>query len=243
MPMFCTPVSGSLVMYCESVVNGAMSQPGVEMGTGRRSRPSTSISWHGAFSTTLGGIGRAIARVHVSLILSSGQPMPMRYISRLAASAPTATGMSYLRPLLSTTFLKRKALRSFSAMPPRNCHRTKGCISVSLLIARSTVMSRPAFSSAARCSCRSEYFRSAISVHRDVFFPDDASPLRLLALHQLGKRLPRGADDVAVLRFQALAHAAVAQQLDERAVQPVEDGLRRRRGRAQRHPRLPVSSG
>ena len=42
--------------------------------------------------------------------------------------------MSYLRPLLSVTLVNRKALRSFSAMPPRNCQRTSGCISVSLLI-------------------------------------------------------------------------------------------------------------
>ena len=33
-----------------------------------------------------------------------------------------------------------KALRSFSSMPPRNCQRTRGCISVSLLMGRSTVI-------------------------------------------------------------------------------------------------------
>jgi len=55
--MFCTPVSGSRVMYCESVVYGAMSHPGVEIGSGIASsaRPARSssapwmtMSWHGA---------------------------------------------------------------------------------------------------------------------------------------------------------------------------------------------------
>ena len=78
MPMFCTPLSGSLVMYCDSVVKGAMSQPGVEIGIGSASSPATSISWHGALSTTLGAIGWAIALVQTSLIFSSGQPMPRR---------------------------------------------------------------------------------------------------------------------------------------------------------------------
>ena len=32
------------------------------------------------------------------------------------------------------TLVNRNALRSFSSMPPRNCQRTSGCISVSLLI-------------------------------------------------------------------------------------------------------------
>src|SRR4051812_44550106 len=118
--------------------------------------------------------------------------------------------MSYLRPLLSMTLLKRKALRSFSAMPPRNCQRTSGCSSVSLLIGRSTVISSPAWSSAFRCSCRSAYLRdnfgenfgSAISVHRDVFVANDAPPLRLLAVDELGQLLGRAADDVAALRFE-----------------------------------------
>ena len=55
-----------------------------------------------------------------------------------------------LMPLESTTLVNRKALRSFSSMPPRNCQRTSGCISVSLLISRSTVTSSPASSSAFR---------------------------------------------------------------------------------------------
>src|ERR1700722_1315991 len=68
--------------------------------------------------------------------------------------------MSYLRFLLSTTLVNRKALRSFSSMPPRNCQRTSGCISVSLLMGRSTVTSRPALSSARRWSRRSGYPRA-----------------------------------------------------------------------------------
>jgi len=38
--MFWMPLVGSLVMYCDSVVNGAMSQPGVEMGTAANPVPS-----------------------------------------------------------------------------------------------------------------------------------------------------------------------------------------------------------
>src|SRR3954471_15145706 len=110
--------------------------------------------------------------------------------------------MSYFLPLLSVTLRKRKALRSFSAMPPRNCQRTSGCISVSLLIGRSTVIRRPAASRAFRCSCRSAYFLSGISVHRDVFCANDAAPLRLLALDEPAQLLRRAADDLAALCFQ-----------------------------------------
>src|SRR5262249_30814470 len=60
--------------------------------------------------------------------------------------------MPYLRFLPSTTLVNRNALRSFSSMPPRNCQRTSGCISVSLLIGRSTVTRGPASRSAGVCS-------------------------------------------------------------------------------------------
>ena len=85
--MFCTPVSGSFVMYCDSVVYGALSQPGVEIGTGiasrpmpglSRSSPMITISWQGAFSTIRGGIGLVAALFHVASIWSSSQPMPIR---------------------------------------------------------------------------------------------------------------------------------------------------------------------
>src|SRR5690348_4033995 len=125
--------------------------------------------------------------------------------------------MSYLRPLPSVTLVKRKALRSFSAMPPRNCQRTSGCISVSLLIARSTRMRRPASSSAFRCSCRSRYARSLMSLHRDVLVADEAAPFRLLRLDERTERLRRAADDVAALRFEPLAHRRVGEHLGERA--------------------------
>src|ERR1700722_3358960 len=46
--------------------------------------------------------------------------------------------MSYFRPLASITLVNKNALRSFSAMPPRNGQRTSGCISMSLSIGRST---------------------------------------------------------------------------------------------------------
>ncbi len=62
------------------------------------------------------------------------------------AMAPISTGMSYLRPLLSTTFSNRKALRAVSGNP-RNCKRTSGCSSVSLLIGLVTRISLPARSS------------------------------------------------------------------------------------------------
>jgi len=87
MPMFWMPLSGSLVMYCDSVVNGAMSQPGVEMGMGSESSafpgwssslPSITISWHGASLTRRGSMGFASALLQVSLIFSSSQPMPRR---------------------------------------------------------------------------------------------------------------------------------------------------------------------
>src|SRR5262249_13996436 len=63
------------------------------------------------------------------------------------ASAPTSTGMSYLRPFASTTFSNRNALRWLSGRP-RNCRRTSGCSSVSLLIGTVTRTSLPARSSA-----------------------------------------------------------------------------------------------
>src|SRR3954471_9562899 len=61
------------------------------------------------------------------------------------ASAPTSTGMSYLRPRASTTFSNRNALRWLSGSP-RNCSRTSGCSSVSLLIGVVTRTSLPACS-------------------------------------------------------------------------------------------------
>src|SRR4051812_6715896 len=71
-----------------------------------------------------------------------------------AANPPTNTGLSYLRPFESTTFSKRNALRSAS-LSPRNCQRTSGCSSVSLLISRRTRTSLPLASSAAINSRRS----------------------------------------------------------------------------------------
>src|SRR3954467_12336720 len=61
------------------------------------------------------------------------------------ASAPTNTGMSYLCPRLSITFSNKNALRWFSGSP-RNCKRTSGCSSVSLLIGVVTRTSLPALS-------------------------------------------------------------------------------------------------
>src|SRR5262249_45759229 len=55
--------------------------------------------------------------------------------------------MSYLRPRASTTFSNRNALRWLSGRP-RNCRRTSGCSSVSLLIGTVTRTSLPARSSA-----------------------------------------------------------------------------------------------
>src|SRR5438445_9996199 len=66
---------------------------------------------------------------------------------------PTRTGMSYLRPRASTTFSNRKALRARSGSP-RNCSRTNGCSSVSLLIGVVTRTSLPA------CSRPSTYLPS-----------------------------------------------------------------------------------
>jgi hypothetical protein len=44
----------------------------------------------------------------------------------------------------SVTLVNTNALRSFSGIPPRNCQRTSGCSSVSLLIGRSTCTRSPA---------------------------------------------------------------------------------------------------
>jgi len=74
-------------MYCDSVAYGAMSQPGVEIGSGMPSRPLPglssalpvmTISWQGASSTMRGGIGFCAALTQRSSISSSRQPMPMR---------------------------------------------------------------------------------------------------------------------------------------------------------------------
>src|SRR3954468_17650845 len=151
--------------------------------------------------------------------------------------------MSYLRPLLSVTLVNRNALRSFSAMPPRNCQRTSGCISVSLLIDRSTRTSKPAASSVFRCSCRSAYRLSAMSVHGNVFFLDQAAPFRLLALDELGERFGRAADDLAALPFQALAHRRLGDDLLERGMQALEHRLRRRGGREHGRPRFRLEAG
>src|SRR5262249_31338293 len=66
------------------------------------------------------------------------------------------------RPLESVGWVNRKALRSGSAMPPRYCQRTSGCISVSLLIGSSTTTSSPARASASTCSCRSGELRGCL---------------------------------------------------------------------------------
>src|SRR6267378_1372422 len=73
-----------------------------------------------------------------------------------APNAPTTTGMSYLRPLESTTLVNRNARRASSARPPWNCQRTSGWISVSLSIGRSTRTTRPCASRAARCCWKSD---------------------------------------------------------------------------------------
>src|SRR3990172_153135 len=80
-------------------------------------------------------------------------------MARLPARPPTRTGMSNLRPLLSVMLVNRNALRSSSRWRPRNCQRTSGCISVSLLILRSTTIRSPAFFKASICSWRSGYSR------------------------------------------------------------------------------------
>src|SRR5262249_39071455 len=54
--------------------------------------------------------------------------------------------MAYLRPFASVTFSNRNALR-WDSGSPRNCRRTSGCSSVSLLIGTVTRTSLPAFSS------------------------------------------------------------------------------------------------
>src|SRR5690349_17946579 len=151
--------------------------------------------------------------------------------------------MSYLRPLLSITFVNRNALRSFSAMPPRNCQRTSGCISVSLLIGRSTRMRSPASSSAFRCSCRSRYARSLMSLHRDVVFANQTAPFFLLRLDEFAERLGRAADDVAALRFEPLAHRRIGEHLRERTVQRIEHALRRLRRRESGYPGLRFEAG
>src|SRR6185312_517847 len=67
---------------------------------------------------------------------------------------PTATPPGTGRPLASTTFSNRKPLRSASGRP-RNCQRTSGISSVSLLITREMRRSLPLASRLARWVRRS----------------------------------------------------------------------------------------
>ena len=76
----------SAVIQCEQVVYGPLSNPGVEIGTGKRSKPLPSLSnssprmttsWHFAFVTVIGLTGSAKAffqRASISSALL--QPMP-----------------------------------------------------------------------------------------------------------------------------------------------------------------------
>ena len=53
--------------------------------------------------------------------------MPSVYIAGLAESTPTATAIPSYDPFLpSVTLVNRNPLRSLSAMPPQNCHLTRG---------------------------------------------------------------------------------------------------------------------
>src|SRR5438067_1336598 len=74
-PRFCTPVSGSLVMKPMAVRYGALSHPGVEIGTGRLSRPRsgslseaplTTTSWQTPVATIRGVVGAHRARVQAA---------------------------------------------------------------------------------------------------------------------------------------------------------------------------------
>src|SRR5262245_21048028 len=151
--------------------------------------------------------------------------------------------MSYFLPFESTTFLKRNALRSRSAMPPRNCQRTSGCISVSLLIARSTVTSSPAFSSARRCSCRSAYFLSMGLFGGDFLLADDGRPLRLVGFHHGGELAGGAGDEIAVLRLQALLHGGIRESLLQGVVEQIDHRAGRSRRREHRHPGLGGEAG
>jgi hypothetical protein len=62
---------------------GALSNPGVAIGTGSRSSPSArsaspsiTTSWHGPSRTSTGSIGRRCARAHRSATSSGSQPKP-----------------------------------------------------------------------------------------------------------------------------------------------------------------------
>ena len=73
-------------MKWDVVVYGALSQPGVEMGTGSAPRPPAASSWSPvsttccatASSTTTGATGLAIACCQVRPISSNGHRIPSR---------------------------------------------------------------------------------------------------------------------------------------------------------------------
>src|SRR5262249_30988020 len=83
-------------------------------------------------------------------------------------------------------------------MPPRNCQRTRACISVSLLIGRCTRKSRPSRSRAAMWACKSGYLGFSI-------FPSAAGSAlnvdRVAALRAVTAALQR-----AFYAFNAQAH-------------------------------------
>jgi len=147
----------------ERVVNGAMSQPGVEWEWEAvethsglvEIEPWITTSWQGASSDDRGGIGFAIARFQVSLMPSSAPAHADAVDLPARRERATTTGMSYLHPLASVTWVNRNAFLSGSSIPPRNCQRTRGCISVSLLIGPVDRDEQPGALEPCRCSWRS----------------------------------------------------------------------------------------
>ena len=117
--------------------------------------PAITISWHGA----------SLDHPRRDRTGDGLDPGPADLLERLAepdaidlavGGQPRDQHRDVEAPALGIGRLReQESLASGSAMPPRYCQRTSGCISVSLLIGSSTTTSRPARASASTCSCRS----------------------------------------------------------------------------------------
>jgi hypothetical protein len=109
-----------------------------------------SLTGASAAAMVIGATGCCCARSHFAAI-SSGEPTPIAaaYTRGEAPTMPTATDVSKRLPRESVRFSNNQPVRC-AASGPRNCQRTRGITSVSLLVTRVTRRSRPRRSSSTR---------------------------------------------------------------------------------------------